>query len=165
MPFSKSLNEYSTTYGAYWIGYLCAIQVLLMAVLYIISTSWIIQHTQVHGQSLLLTALLTMLILFVIIIYWQKCKKTHGFVAFGEGVWGYRASQEQPYQPIHPLESSRLFPHVLMMVFTTQQRQKHYAFIWVDVIGERQFRQLNRQLQQYFFLRRKSQTSESDNLW
>lgn len=164
MPSLNRHHEYSTAYGAYWIGYLCLIQILLMAFLYAISTSWIIQHSQVQQQPLLMMALVTMLILFVIVLFWQKRKQRHGFLAFGEGVWGYRSSKEQRYQPVQPLESSRLFPHVLMIVFRTQQRQKHYAFIWIDVIGDHQFRQLNRQLQQYFFLRRKSQASERDKI-
>ncbi|WP_342778933.1 protein YgfX [Pleionea sediminis] len=77
-------------------------------------------------------------------------------LTINDGTWWIRNDVNEVSETISPLESSRLFPFGLMLVYQNNDKTNERIFLWRDVLGENSFRQLSYELHRYFHIKNKS---------
>jgi hypothetical protein len=109
-------------------------------------------------------AALVLMVLQIIVISalltWIALKKSaFPELIYCDGQWALKQVNDSTLRWIKPLPQSSIFPICLVLVYQKEGGRKQRLFIWEDVVGQEAYRQLCRQLNQYFFLVRKSQSS------
>ncbi len=147
MKSAEPLFQYSSQPGVYFFAILTLLQCGFLTVAAILADSLLEWLLFVSAQSITLICLWR---------FYRIKHTSYPAIVYCDGMWGIKSSGDEEVCLIKPLEQSAIFPACLVFVFHDQEGRKRWLLLWADTLGPESFRQLCRQLNQYFFLVRKS---------